>query len=243
MWDSTNIKYDEVICLNEKFETAKAEYNACTEIEDIWSNPIVKMLIGIIPKISSLVDNSIEKMLELHQKKKLEELFEIILSDNKITMDEVRDIDIIMEFAKTIEVVNRLILDDKINIFAKLLKSEILSENRNPDEFEELLNKLNILSLREMGLLHSLYLVEREKMICNSNGEKVFNPSTTWKTFVEKAKVDFGFNETEITSYMLGIMRTGFCMAETKSGLSQYGMTMYTTPLYEKLIQRIENEY
>lgn len=229
--------------MNEKFEMAKAEYNTCTEIEDIWSNPIVKMLIGTIPKISSLIDSSIGKMIEFRQKEKLETLFEIILSDNKITMEQVNDVDSIMEFAKTIDVVNRLILNDKVNILAKLLKSEIASEDKNPDEFEELLHKLDVLSVREIELLHLLYEIEQENTEETSDDERYINYNYSWNSFVEEAKEKFNLNDTEVTSYMLGIMRTGFCMSETRTGLSQSGMIMYTTPLYEKLLLRIEREY
>ena len=142
--------------MNEELEIIKSEYNTMTEIKDIWENPLVKCIISHIPFISSGIDSGLAKEIEKHQRKKLEMLFEIILEDDAITMDDVKDVDCIMLIAKTIDVVNRLIRNEKVVYLAKLLKNSIKDKQRNIDEFEETLNKLAGLSLREIDLLYLL---------------------------------------------------------------------------------------
>lgn len=221
--------------MNEEFEIVKSELNAMTEIKDIWENPVVKSLLQFIP-IPTGADSAIGKAFEIRQKKKLEQLFEIILEDDAITTDDVNDVECIMVFAKTIEVVNRLIRNDKIKYLAYLLKNTIKDKKRNIDEFEELLSKLSTLSVREIELLHLLYEAENKNM----NGQKLFNKNESWKAFMNEAKSLYGLNESEIISRMLGIMRTGFCICEWKANLSDTGIVVYTAPEYRNMLRIIQ---
>lgn len=225
--------------MNEKLEIVKSELNTTTEIKDIWENPVVKFLSQFIP-ISKGIDSAIGKAFEIHQKKKQEQLFEIILEDDTITIDDVNDVDCIMEFAKTMEVVNRLIRNDKIKYLAFLLKNSIKDKKRNIDEFEELLSKFSTLSVREIELLNLLYETENESMIKDNNGQMVFNINESWKAFMNKAKSLYELNESEITSKMLGIMRTGFCICEWKTNLSDTGIVVYTAPEYRNMLSKIQ---
>lgn len=227
--------------MDEALEIVKSDYLATGQLKDIWSNPVVKTIIGLIPRLSTAVSSGVEQLIERRQKEKLEELFEIVLKDGEITMDDVQDVDCIMEFAKTIDVVNRLIRNDKIVYMANLLKSSIKEKERDVDEFEELLNKLAALSVREIELLYLLY--EEEERICSraDNHGKAFDPEKSWKAFIDKAKVKYGLNESEIVSKMLGIMRTGFCMSEWRSYLSaRSALVMYTSPEYRRLLEKIQ---
>lgn len=143
--------------MREDFEIIKNDYIANNEIKDIWENPVLKCIVSYVPFWSSGIDYGLGKAIEIRQKKKLEMLFEIILEDGTITMEDINDVDCIMEFAKTMEVVNKLIRNDKVKYLANLLKNSIKDKERDVDEFEELLNKLATLSLRELDLLNLLY--------------------------------------------------------------------------------------
>lgn len=225
--------------MNEEFEIVKSELNAMTEIKDIWENPVVKFLLQFLP-IPVDADSAIEKAFETHQRKKQEQLFEIIFEDDTITIDDVKDIECIMEFAKTMEVVNRLIRNDKIKYLAYLLKNSIKDKNRNIDEFEELLSKFSTLSVREIELLHLLYEAENKKMLKDQNNQMVFNKNESWKVFINEAKTLYGLNESEIISKMLGIMRTGLCICEWKANLSDTGIVVYTSPEYRNMLSKIQ---
>lgn len=226
--------------MNEEFESIKSDFSVMTEIKDIWENPVVKFLLQFIPFASSSVDSAIGKEIEIRQKNKLEQLFEILLKDNSITIDDLEDVDCIMEFAKTIEVVNRLIRNDKVKYFANLLKNSIKDKERNIDDFEESLSKFSTLSVREIDLLYLLYRTENKIMSMDNNGQMVFNKNESWKAFMNEAKSLYGLNESGIISKMLGIMRTGFCICEWKANLSDTGLVVYTAPEYRNLISKIQ---
>lgn len=226
--------------MNEEFEVLKSELNATIEIKDIWENPVVKFLLQFIT-IPTGADSAIGKAFERHQMKKQEQLFEIILEDGTITIDDVNDVECIMEFAKTMEVVNRLIRNDKIKYLAYLLKNSIKDKKRNIDEFEEVLSKFNTLSMREIELLNLLYETENKNMIRDqTNGQIIFNKNESWKAFINEAKLIYELNESEITSKMLGIMRTGFCICEWKANLSDTGLVVYTAPEYRNMLSKIQ---
>ncbi len=226
--------------MDEKTELKKASYNTMTEIKDIWNNPVVKDLLRIMPFRFLDIDNMIEREIEMLQKKKLEEFFEILLEDNAITLDDIKDVDCIMETAKTIEVINRLIRNDKVKYLANLLKDSIKNKKRDIDEFEELLNKLDALSMREIDLLYLLYQEEEKKTGFDNNGQKVFNLEDSWEAFVNEAKLKYGLNDSEVISVMSGIMRTGFCIGEWRVYLNARAvMIIYTSPEYRKLLKKI----
>lgn len=228
--------------MNEKLDIVKSEYKAMQDLKGIWNNPMVQFIISNIPcisTISTIVDGSIQYLIDERQKKKMEELLETVFLDSSITLDDLYDVDHIMEFAKVMDVVNHLIRNDKVKYFGKLLKSTIHSGNKNIDEFEELLNKLNELSLREIDLLFLLAETEKNHIIKDSNNNDTIDYTKSWKDFVEKVKDEYDMNETEIDSSMLGIMRTGFCMSDWNFSFSKAGLVMYTTPSYKILLDKI----
>lgn len=227
--------------MREDFEIIKNEYVVNNEIKDIWENPVVKCIASYVPFLSSGIDYGLGKAIETRQKKKLETLFEIILEDGTITMDDINDVDCIMEFVKTIEVVNKLIRNDKVKYLANLLKNSIKDKEKDVDEFEELLNKLATLSLRELDLLYLLYEEEERIILSDSSNQNVFDPEESWKAFIDKAKLTFGLNDSEVISKMLGIMRTGFCVSEWRTYLNaRSALVMYTAPEYRKLLKKIQ---
>ena len=226
--------------MNEKFEVAKSDLNAVNEIKDIWENPVVQFLLEHIPFLPSGSDSVIGREIERRQKEKLGQVFEILLKDDAITLDDVNDVDCIMEIAKTLDVVNRLIRNEKVKYLANLLKNSIKNKERDIDKFEEALSKFSTLSLREIELLYLLYQAENQNMRNDGGtGQRVFNRNESWKMFREEAKSEYGLNDSEIISKMLGIMRTGFCICEWKANLSDAGMVVYTAPEYRKLLDNI----
>lgn len=227
--------------MREESEIAKTSYQAASDIKDIWENPLVQFIVSHISSIFPAVSPGIEKALEMRQKKKLEELFEIVLEDGTITLEDLQDVDCIMEFAKTIDVVNRLIRNDKVEYLAKLLKNSIQDKERDVDEFEELLDKIATLSLREMELLHLLYEEEErayQEELIEATG---YNQQRVWQSFVEKAKSKYELVENEVNSKMLGIMRTGFCIGEWRTYLGGSArLVMQISPDYRRLLERIQ---
>lgn len=79
---------------------------------------------------------------------------------------------------------------------------------------------------------------EKQKMV-DGDEQEVFNPRKTWESFINQAKQEYKLDETEIIFSMLGIMRTGFCVAERRTYLSASAiLIIYTSPDYRKLLKK-----
>lgn len=233
--------------MNEELEKCKAELKKAETAESIFDHPAVQFIesmLGMIPVVDAgvnCVDAAVKKRLIDFRTSKQEELFEIIFADNSITIEDVSDVTVLMEFAKVLDAVNRLSRNGKVKYFAGLLKSSIPEiRTGNVDEFEEWMDHLGWLSVREIRLLKLLYCCEEKCRVKSMNNGEKFNVSDSWNTFVVKAKEQYGFNETETATAMMAITRSGFCMSEWNATLNNSGtLVIYTTPSYRKFLKRI----
>lgn len=80
------------------------------------------------------------------QKKKEQELIEIILKDkNKITPDMVNDVEFLFSFAKAEAAVCKLATNNKVQYFGNLMRNGYMSgKHIENSEFEEYMEILNI---------------------------------------------------------------------------------------------------
>ena len=145
-----------------KFKIKKLENHCVESLQEIRKEPIIKSTIIAslkkIPIVGEYIDSSIEKALTEFQRKKQEELIDMIIKSKTITSDDVNDMEFLFNFAKTLEAVNRLATNDKVKFFANLLKNGYLTKEKiSCDEFDEYLNILNRLSFREIEYLWFLY--------------------------------------------------------------------------------------
>lgn len=152
---------------HEEFESAKLSLQNTDTVIDVKNNPVVKSTIlsvlKSVPLFGELIDSSIDVYLSSFQEAKRQELIDLILTDVTITSDMVNDIEFIFNFAKTVEAVNRLSLNDKVKYFANLLKNGyFISDKIQNDTFEEYLHLLSVLSYREIEYLWFLYSYQTE---------------------------------------------------------------------------------
>lgn len=243
------------IHMNEEFEIAKAEMKNAEMYNDILNNPVIQTLLcGIksIPIISDLVINTISVAVEAHQRKKLQKLMTLIIEDNTITEEMVNDVDVIMEFAKMVDVVNRLRTSQKIEYLANLFKNMVKDSDRDYDEYEEYLQKLNDLSWRELELLFLLEEAVQSNLIetvntVNSNGEvfeesEGYNAEKVWDSFLKLSKESTELEEGMITSIISGTMRSGF-VQHISILYPGTAVTVYvTTTYFRRLLERIKTE-
>lgn len=109
--------------MNEKTEIAKLDLENTNNVLDIYNNPVVKALLGVISGdlniIGSFVENGFEKELQRRQKEKEKALLEAIFLDGSVTLDDISE-DFIFEFAMTYNAVMHLLHNEKIIYFANL---------------------------------------------------------------------------------------------------------------------------
>lgn len=203
--------------MNIEVEQIKKELNTINEIIDIEHNPIFDDVllapIKSIPIIGKLIDSSMKIFLDDFQKKKEQELVEVILKDkHTITSDMVNDVEFIINYNKTLESVRRLATNDKVKYFGNLIRNGYLSEHHiDNNEFEEYLYKLNNMSYREILFISDYY------NYCIKHGVGEGGQLNYAEEFKEYYIRKHGFSEIEICNMFIKCTQLGFLFEYEKA--------------------------
>lgn len=199
---------------------------------DIFNNPVTKTLLsalGIVPVVGSIVESGIDSGLNAYLKKEEENrlllICEKIVSDNSITLDMVKDVKEIISFAKMLDVSRKLITNDKLDYLVRLYKNLVIQDEKNYNEYEEYLRRLDELSFREIEILHILdeqdLVIEDLKVYAQDKAGifddkahhiKVKTIEEKWVKFQNVIQQEFGIDSLDLQGYMLSISRSGFCI-------------------------------
>lgn len=226
---------------NELYLQAKQSLKKTDKIVDIWSHPIAKFIINIIPYLGSSIDSGIQAELDRFQRAKQEELFEIILEDGSITLEDVSDVTAIMQMKKCIDSINKLTTNKKVRYYAQLMKSAIKKETCDEDSFDEWLERLNTLSYREIELLVDLYHNQKEKddVEYEDETEYPFNLEPIWNRFLKKESEKYNVSKDEITAQVVGLCRTGFCNQINLTYLGSTSAIFFTNEYFVKFYDNV----
>lgn len=195
-----------------QFNDIKSELVKSEVINDLYNSPLVSAFVGVIktyvPFFGDLADGIIKNELSNFQNIKRDEFCKIVFSNQElITSDLIKDMEFIMEFMKTIDVVNRLSSNDKVKYLANLFKnSYILNKNRNLDEYEEWLSRLSDLSYREIQLLEFLYECDKKMTHLHiSSDDKYLRVQKAWDLFLQNGKSRFNLNSNDLSAIISGM--------------------------------------
>ena len=236
---------------NENLENAKMTLYNAEQVEDIKNNPVVKVTIlsvlKAVPVIGDLLDGTIDTALTKFQENKRNELLDIILSNSEnITTEMVNDVEFIINFAKTLDAVNRLGSNDKVKYFANVIKNGYFeSEKIDNSEFEEYLYALSTLSYRQINILIDLYIHEKNNVKeSNSKDEtqkdnKLAGRFEPWKDFVDNVAEKYSITEEDVVSILSSISKTGFCNEITGTYFDYSGGVFYITKSCKKFVNLI----
>jgi hypothetical protein len=219
------------------FDKVKEEEKQIDKLIEIKSNPIAKSVISLfkaIPVVAEFVDSCIDTELFKHQVRKREELLAYVFDEEElITSERVNDIEFIMSFAKTIEVVDRLSVNDKIEYMGKLLKRGYFSGEKIENyQFDEYLCIIRELSYREIEIL-VLYDKYMGRL-----GKKISSFQNVWE-FVEFKKIvknRFDISDNVIVDMLNKLQSKGLCIFEVASYyIDEKGYTSFTTDYFKEL--------
>jgi hypothetical protein len=130
---------------------------------------------------------------------------------------------------------------DKIRMFAKLLNSSLTQPNpASVDEFEELLAVLDMVTLREFGVLNDLRNNELHHPPKAEENE-LQNAWHYWDNFRKESIEKFSIPENAFTAFMAKLERTGLYLRITGGFTDYQGDIGRTTPLFARLLEFIEN--
>ena len=220
--------------MSKNFEDAKLNLQNAEAAVAIYNNPTVKAvksLLSKIPVIGTLIDEITENTLKCFQEKKRQEFIDIILSSGEnITSDKVNDVEFLINFAKTVEAVDRLATNDKVKYFANLLKSGYFSgERMNADLFDEMLNSLKSLTLTQIKII--VYWGKYDF----SNNDKA------WENFEKDLMSEFQLTASEFYGQLNSISKTGLCRQRggfTFASESDYELTDYYHRMQEYVLEK-----
>lgn len=197
------VEMDELECLKDRLIVSE-KIGAIKEPIDIilsligFANPAAEG----IKVLKDIVVNKFDSF----QNEKRNKFYDIVLEDKvMITNDKVQNITFIMEFLRTMDVINRVSQNDKVAYIAKLFKKSFVIKNINEfdvDRYEEYLHRLDYLSLKEIDLLISLLKYS------DIHNKEYHDEWYTFKTMIAKKLL---IPEDEIVSIFSGLCNTGFC--------------------------------
>ena len=219
--------------------------------EKIFDSKIYKNIMSVYRTIipfGDLIDTNINEIVNDFMKKKHEEFLSEILKSN-LSMVDVKDVEFIMNFKKTLDAVNRLSNNDKVKYFANLLKNSYMNDIKIlNDEYEEMLRILGNMSYREINYLLFLYKFEQE----NDLTKDVY-----WYSFMAAFEKKFEINRYKSYEIYKRLGNTGLICEELKlesktvtehSNNEEYNELLtdtldlkyfYTTDLLKKMVNLI----
>ncbi len=246
---------------SEKMEApARILNSAVIEATDNVFNDIIIGINGVYPELGVQLAGSLGAMkgatLELgniainkFQKSKRDKLFQKI-SDYRgvLTTDTIKNIEalpFVFEFAKTLDLINRLANDKKLDFICNCFGVYFLTEyhGNDIDQYEEFLDHLSTLSFREIEILITLYKIESECLSNKQNQQddksKNGRESISGKSISvlkQMAPEKWNLNENEMESILTSLCRSGFLRELVGSILGYYGGRFYTTEYFEKFL-------
>lgn len=202
--------------------------------------PIIRSLLQLIPGWGS-ADTLLQERANQIRSERLKALFdELAEGQHELTEELIQSEDFLHGYFCTLRAVINTRHKEKIRLFARLLRNSVNSDaGYNPDEYDELVSILDLLSLREFNtllLLHNLEIQYPKK----SDENDLQNTLTYWKDYQEKITKSFGIPIEYFAAFMAKIERTGLYLRITGNYLGYNGDVGRTTELFSKLLEYVE---
>jgi len=196
-------------------------------------NEVIRSLIKLVPSgIGSAIDSFISIRLNKLLRKRKRVFFTEIASGKKhLTPEMIDSDDFLHAFFKTTDAAMRTHRVEKIRLFARILKNAALSDSlKNVDEYEEYLQILDELSLREIGILTIMDGLSEE-----SSGAGHLNRYVKdWNQFFLEVQSTYHVERAECIATLMRMNRTG-CYSVGYIQTAKDFAGGYLTPIWTKL--------
>lgn len=189
----------------------------------VTTKEVVKSVPGagtVVAAADTFLSNMLHKKIEANRRQLLECLK---AASPNYTIHSVSKEEFIVDFMNLRDVTDRLRSNEKIQFMANLFVSTHCGEaGYDLDEYDEMLERMNRLSLREIKLLCLLH----------KYGE-------TTEEFYGQAGKEFGLDKEVINNILSSMTQSGFCKEKVGTYLGYTGNVYYTTELYARFLQLI----
>lgn len=217
-------------CKKEKIQSVVNDLRSSEEIYEILKNPILRTAsdmgkcVPALAPVVSLSDNvalaSVERRIVENRHKLVEMLRKC---KPNITLDDINNADFILDYAKLQEAVERLRSNEKIEFLASLFAYyHIDVMDADLEEYDEMLRRINELSMREIKLLK---LLDDHLKTCDE--------------FYRVAEAELALDKDMVNSMLTSLTKTGFCKEKTGAILDYSGNSFSTTVLFDRFLKII----
>ena len=203
--------------------------------------PTIRALLQLVPRWGA-ADSLLQHRADEIRSDRLKTFFDE-LADGKIELSEglIDSEDFLHCYFSTLRAALNTRQREKIRMLAKLLDSSLTQPNPcSTDEFEELLAVLDMVTLREFGVLYDLRKNElRHPPKAGEN--ELQNAWHYWDNFRKESIQKFSIPENTFTAFMAKLERTGLYLRITGGFTDYQGDIGRTTPLFARLLEFIKN--
>lgn len=210
-------------------------------IDRYKNNSVLRGLIQLVPfGIGSGIDVALSIHIDEIKHKRMRIFFDELGGGNiQLSQDLIESEDFLHCYFATLKAAMNSRRKEKIEMFARLLKSTISDEKfSSTDEFEEYLKILDELSYREFMILLALERHESENPQLNNENE-LQRATRFWNNFVSDVE-KIGISVNEIDSILNRLNRSGCYETFVGGYLSYTGGKGKTTPTFKRLKRLIE---
>jgi len=203
--------------------------------------PIIRALLQLVPSWG-IADSLLQQRVDEIRSDRLKIFFDELAS-GKIELSEelIESENFLHRYFSTLRAALNTRHREKIRMFAKLLNSSLTQPNPgSADEFEELLAVLDMVTLREFGVLNDLRKNELHHPP-NTEENEVQNARHYWDNFRKESIQKFSIPENAFTAFMAKLERTGLYLRVTTMVMDYDGDIGRTTPLFARLLEFIKN--
>lgn len=181
------------------------------------TQPGIRALLNLIPGWSS-ADGLLQTRADQIKHQRLRDFFDALaVGHTQITEELIQSDDFLHCYFKTTQAVINTRRKEKIELFAHMLGAALDAQIFSGlDQFEELLDALDSMSLREFGVLRMLKDYETSYATKEFEND-VARIQAYWPEFLSNACKSFEVEDAEIDAFMERLQRTGFFTRNTDS--------------------------
>ncbi|MGP8284258.1 MAG: hypothetical protein ACLQT6_16285 [Desulfomonilaceae bacterium] len=215
-------------------------------LEHYNHNPVLRSLVQwVIPFLGTVADIALVETYSKMLRDRMRIFFDELGSgDIPLTEDLIKSNDFLHCFMCTFHAVIRTHQQEKLELFARLLKSAANTPTYSKsgvDEYEEYLSILNELSVREWNILDVIYSFETS--FPNPPNETLVQCAMRYWPRLRKELISRELTmENQVNSFLARLNRTGCYVTFTGDYLSYSGDMGRTTETYRKLRSLVVKE-
>lgn len=212
--------------------------------DEYFTNPVIRGIIGLIqlaPPVSAFDEaanaswqRAKERKQKADEKRKRTLLKELYEGRQELTEELIQQEDFLFAIEAVARASLRARRDEKIHLFARLLLNACQDDNLGSDAFDEYLNILDSLTIRELKVL-KLFKIHQENFTADYLNNPQVDKQPYWEAFSKEAEKQLNIPKEHLTSILASTSRTGLFELYPVGSLSGRGVfgSGQTTPRFE----------